>query len=327
MNNRRKLVVVLGGGALAGPLASFAQQQGKVWRIGILSAGFRGADNLYDEFVAGMRNLGYAEGRNIAIEWRFADGKYERLDQLAAELVALKPDVIVTTGTPPAVALRKATASVPIVVTSVGDPVGNKLAESLSRPGGNLTGLSNLSGDLDGYRLELLISLVPKAMRIAELVNPDNVSGMRRIPGLRAIAQKAGKEFIAVEVRGAGDLDSAFALIAKERAGALMVSSDIFMVELAPQIAPLTLRNRLPSIFGFPVGVEAGGLLSYGPATSELHRRAATYVDKIFKGAKPGDLPIEQPNKFELVVNMKTARALGITIPQSILVRAERVIE
>jgi putative ABC transport system substrate-binding protein len=307
----------------------FAQQKGKVWRIGILSPRARPAaadSDQADAFMQGLRELNYVEGKNISFVWRFADDKVERLQGLARELVQLKVDVIVTGGTPAALAARQATRSIPIVVAAFGDPVESGLAASLARPGGNVTGQSNLSGELDAKRLEILMSAAPRAGRIAQLVNPDNVSTMSRIQSLRVAAHKAGREFLPVEARVADDLDAAFTRMERERAGALLISN-YFSSSQSPRIAALALRYRLPTMFANRLGVDAGGLMSYGPDVADMYRRAATLVDKIFKGAKPGDLPIEQPTKFDVAVNMKTARLLGVTLPQTILVLANRVIE
>lgn len=328
MTTRRDLLIAIGG-ALAAPRGAYAQPPGKVWRVGILSPRARpaalGSDQV-DAFMRGLRDLNYVEGRNIVFEWRFADDKIERLQGLATELVKRKVDVIVTGGTPPALAARQATKSIPIIVVAFGDPVESGLAASLSRPGGNVTGQSNLSGELDAKRLELLMSAAPRVTRIAQLVNPDNVSTMNRIQSLRAAAQKAGKEFLPVEARVADELDAAFTRMERERAGALLISN-YFPSTQSPRIAELALRYRLPTMFANRPGAEAGGLMSYGPDVEEMYRRAAMLVDKIFKGAKAGDLPIEQPTKFDLAINMKTARLLGITLPRSVLVLANKVIE
>jgi putative ABC transport system substrate-binding protein len=246
---------------------------------------------------------------------------------MAAELVKLKVDLIIVSATPPALAARQATTTIPIIAVSFGDPVRSGLAESLAHPGGNVTGFSNLSGDLEEKRLELLISVVPKASRIAQLVNPDNPSTMRRIPGLKAAAQKTGREFFAVEVRAANELEGVFSRLIRERMGALMVPNETTIAEQAPRIAELASRHRIPAIFGTDRGVEAGGLMSYAPDRGDVFRRVAVMVDKIFRGAKPGDLPIEQPTKLEFVINLKAAKGLGINIPQEILLRADKVIE
>ena len=330
MNNRRKLIVALGAGTVTASLGAFAQQQGKVWRVGYLSAASRPASldsGSVGAFSRGMRELGYIEGKNLEIQWRFAEGRAEMLPILAAELVKLNVDIIVTQGTPPTRAAQQATKTIPIVAASFSDPVKSGFAASLAHPGGNITGFENLGEELQKKRLELLISVAPKATRIAEMINPNNTASVRERTGFEAAAHKMGKATVLVEVRAAGELADGFSRMTRERAGALAVSDDALLNQLGLQIAGLALRQRLPSIFGTRQNAEAGGLMSYGADPVVRFRRAATYVDKILKGAKPGDLPIEQPTEFELVINMKTAKALGIKIPQSILVQATKVIE
>ena len=274
-----------------------------------------------------MRELGYVEGKNLEIQWRFAEGRAEMLPILAAELVKLNVDVIVTQGTPPTRAAQQATTTIPIVAASFSDPVKSGFAASLAHPGGNITGFENLGEELQKKRLELLINVAPKATRIAEMINPGNAASVRERTGFEAAARKMGKAAVLVEVRAAGELTDGFSRMARERASALAVADDALLNQLGPQIAELALRQRLPSIFGTRQNAEAGGLMSYGADPAVRYRRAATYVDKILKGAKPGDLPIEQPTEFDLVVNMKTAKALGVKIPQSILVQTTKVIE
>ena len=327
---RRQLIIALGAGALA-PLAPFAQQPaGKVWRIGIVSSYpqtvARGED-YYGAFVAGLRELGYVEGRNIGIEWRFMDGAYERLPALAAELAKLKVDVIVTNGTAGVRAAQRATTTIPIVTVSFGDPVGSGLVASLAHPGGNITGLATMGEDLYGKRLEMLSIAAPKVTRIAVLVNPNNPFSQRMPPILNAAAKQLKRQIQIVKASAIGELKEGFAQMAREHAGALMVQDDSFLNAHSAQIAELAARQKLPSIHVLRQYVEAGGLMSYGRDTADYFRRAATYVDKIFKGAKPGDLPIEQPTKFELIFNMKTAKALGVKIPDTILLRADKLIE
>jgi putative ABC transport system substrate-binding protein len=327
MNKRRKLVVALGVGALTAPLAAFAQQ-GKLRRIGILYSGSQSDSNdLAGPFLKGLRDLGRVEGGDFVIEWRYADGKHELLAALAAELVKLNVDVIVTMGSPGVSAARQATTTIPIVAMSFADPVRSGFAASLARPGGNITGLANLAEETFAKRLELLLSVAPKVTRVAWLVNPNNTTSMRLSTVLQAAAQKMGKAIVRIEMRAAGELVGAFSRMARESAGALTVSVDSMLNPLGAQIAGLALRQRLPSIFGVRKIAEAGGLMSYGADDAVSYRRAATYVDKILKGTKAGDLPIEQPREFEFVVNLVTAKALGIKIPQSILVRATKIIE
>ncbi|MBI3370735.1 MAG: ABC transporter substrate-binding protein [Betaproteobacteria bacterium] len=330
MNRRRKLVIALGAGALAAPLGSFAQQQGKVWRVGFLSyrrVEISDSDFAYGPFRQGMRELGYVEGKNLVIEWRSAEGKTERLPALAAELVRMKVDLIVAAGTPAVAVAQKATTTIPIVMASILDPVGSGFVASLARPGGNITGLKNFFGDLGPKHLEMLRSMVPKLTRVAMLVNPNN-AGMAAVrKNVPAAAQKIGVTILSFDAASPREIESAFSKMTQEKAGAVIVVSDsVFNTQLS-QIADLAAKNRLPSIHAIREYAEAGGLMSYGNSLGEDYRRAATYVDKIFKGAKPGDIPVEQPTTLELAINMKTAKALGIKFPQSILVQATKVIE
>ena len=327
---RRKLLIAFGASALA-PLALFAQQPaGKVWRIGILTSYpqtvAQDGDH-FGSFLAGLRELGYVEGRNIAIEWRFTEGVSDRLPGLAAELANLKVDVIVTNGTAGVRAAQRATTTLPIVTVSFGDPVGSGLVASLAHPGGNITGLSTMGEDIYGKRLEMLSLVAPKATRIAALVNPNNPFSQRIPPILNSAAKQLNRQIQIVKASAVGELKDAFSQMARERAGALLVMDDSFLNAHGGQIAEQAARQKLPSIHVLRQYVEAGGLMSYGRVTADYFRRAATYVDKIFKGAKPGDLPIEQPTKLELIFNMKTAKALGIKMPDTILLRADKVIE
>ena len=330
MNSRRKLLVVLGAGALAVPLSSFAQQQGKVWRVGFLSARRRPVSldtDYFGAFPRGMRDLGYVEGKNLVIEWRFADGKFEHLPGLATEVVRLKVDVIVAAGPPAIIAAQKATTTIPIVIVTSIDPVDAGLVKSLARPGGNITGISNLSGEVSPKHLELVRTMVPKLSRVAVLVNPANSGHATMLKNVQAAAQKANVEVLPVEARTLQEIETAFLVMTKENAGAIIVGLDPFFNQQVRQIAELAAKHRLPSISAYAVYAESGGMMSYGSSLTDNFRRAATYVDKILKGAKPADLPIEQPTKFELVINLKTAKALGLTIPQSLLQRADQVIE
>jgi putative ABC transport system substrate-binding protein len=331
MNNRRKLVIALGAGALAAPFGSFAQQQGKVWRVGYLFAGPKPTagqtDKLLDAFVRGLRDLGYTEGKNLLVEWRFAEGSIEVLPSLAAELVALKVDVVVTNGTPAVRAALGATRTIPIVSASFADPVGSGFAASLSHPGGNITGLANLGEEINGKRLELLRQLVPKARKIAWLVNPDNPATVRMVPGLQASARKAGMEIIQVNTRNLQAMGEAIAQMKQKNFQAVIVADDGVLNRYQEKIAQLALQHKLPAIFAARQAVESGGLINYGVDQTDTYRRAAGFVDKILKGAKAGDIPIEQPTKFELFINGKTAKALGLKIPQSLLIMADKVIE
>jgi len=330
LNNRRKLLVALSAGALAAPLASFAQQQApaKVRRIGLLSAHSPSATTPWHRaFQLGLRDLGWVEGKNISIEYRYSEGRNDRVPDLAADLVRLKVEVIVASVTPDALAAQKATRAIPIVVVAAGDPVALGLVESLARPGGNITGLTPMTAELGGKRLELLKEIVPKLSRVAVLSNPQNVGSPLAWKELQLAARQLGIQLHSLEVRSPNDFDKAFVDATGGRAGALFIIPDPVITPNLKQIAGLAAKSRLPSIFHVSEFADAGGLVTYGPDRADLFRRAATYVDKLLKGAKPGDLPVQQPTKFELVINMKTAKALGITIPQTILVQADRVIE
>ena len=329
MSNRRKLIIALGAGALAAPFVALAQQ-GKVWRVGFLSQRARPDSldfDIFSPFAQGMRELGYIEGKNLIIEWRFADGKYERLTSLAAELVQSKVDVIVTAATLATGTAHKATTVIPIVMLNVGDPIGSGFIKSLAHPGGNVTGLTNIASELVAKQLEMLLSVVPRLARVAVLVNPANPSELTIITNLQAAAQKTNVKVLPVEARTPEDIPNAFSLMALEKTDAVIVSPDALFVQRQRQVAELAAKYRLPSISARRENVEVGYLIGYGPNTADIVRRAATYVDKILKGAKPADLPVEQPTKFELFINGKTARALGLTIPQSLLISAEKVIE
>lgn len=330
MIKRRKLVVLLGAGALTAPFACFAQQPGKVWRVGVLVPGSRPAslDHAFSgAFPPRMRELGYVEGKNLIIEWRFADGNWERLPGLAAELLQLKVDVILAQGNQAVSAAQKATTTIPIVMGNANDPVGMGFVDSLARPGRNITGLSTMSVDLSPKYLELLLGMAPKSSRVAVLADPANPVQFVVLKNIQAAAQKVGVTILAVEARSLKEIESAFLVMIKGKAQAFIFASTPLFGQHRHRIAELAIKNRLPLISSFREYVEAGGLMSYGPNPSDNWRRAATYVDKILKGAKPADLPVEQPMTFELFINGKTAKALGLTIPPSILVRADRVIE
>jgi putative ABC transport system substrate-binding protein len=329
MTTRRQLVIVVGASALAAPLGSFAQKQDKVWRVGFLIARrlAPGDTNYYRAFPEGMRELGYVEGKNLVIEWRYADGNFDRLPALAAELVQLKVDVIVTAGTAATSAAQKATTTVPIVMGTTNDAVISGFVKSLALPGGNITGISNLTVDLSAKDLEILLSVEPKLSRVAVLVNPGNSAHAPIVKTVQAAALKPNVKILPLEARTAQEIENGFSTVTQQTAGAVLVALDAFFVQQGRQIAELALKYRMPSVFAVREHVETGGLMSYGPNLSDNYRRAATYVDKILKGAKPGNLPIEQPTKFELIINLKTAKALGITIPQSVLLRADEVIQ
>jgi len=330
MNTRRKLLASLGVSLLATPFGSFAQQQGKIWRVGFLAGrhvDFLDSDYNYGPFRQGMRELGYVEGKNLVIEWRSAEGKNERLPGLATELVNLKVDVIVTAGTPATSAAQKATTTISIVMGSVADPVANGFVKSLSQPAGNITGLSNMSGDVSPKQIEMLLDMVPKLSRVALLVNPTNAANLKSLEIVRAAGQKLGVTILRADARTPQEIDNAFSWIRQQNAGALMMWTEPLFLQQKGQIAELAAKHRLPAMGGDRIYSEAGVLMSYGPNIADQYRRAATYVDKILKGAKPADLPVEQPTKFELVINRKTAKALGLTIPQSLLISADKVIE
>jgi putative ABC transport system substrate-binding protein len=326
--DRRQLLVVLGAGALAAPLACFAQQRGKVWRVGYLSPNTISVNSQYTgAFLKGMRELGYVEGKNLVIEWRSADGKLDRLPDLATELVELRVDVIVAVASPAIGAAQKATSTIPIVMAITGDPVGSGFVKSLARPGGNITGLSNMGGDTGPKLLDLLLSVVPNLSRVGVLVTPTSTTYRAISESVRAAAQKAGVKTLMAEASSAQEIDNAFSMMVREKADAVIVGNSSFFGQQQQQIAELALEYRIPSMFAIRSSVEAGGLISYGQNIANDFQRSATYVDKILKGAKPADLPVEQPTIFELVINLKTAKALGVTIPQSVLLRADEVIQ
>jgi putative ABC transport system substrate-binding protein len=279
-------------------------------------------------FRQGLRELGWVEGQNTVIDYRYAEGRFDRLPGLAAELVRLKVDIIVAAPTPAAAAAKKATGTIPIVMIAVGDPVGLGLIASLARPGGNVTGLSfSVGPEILGKQLELLKETVPKLRRVAILSNPANPVQPGQIREVNVAARSLGVQLQFLEARGPNEFDGAFAAMAKERVGALLVLADSMLIAHRTRLADLAARSRLPAAYGTREDVEAGGLMSYGPSLRDLFRRGATFVDKILKGAKPADLPVEQPTKFELVINLKTAKALGLTIPPSLLGRADEIIQ
>jgi putative ABC transport system substrate-binding protein len=330
MNNRRKLLVALGVGAFAPPYFAFAQQPGKVWRVGFLSPRMRPVSidsDIYGAFLQGMREFGYVEGKNLVIDWRFAENKAERLPDLAAELVQLKVDLIVAASPQATRAAQKATATLPIVFGSVGDAVDLGFVKSLAHPGGNITGLSNLARDLGPKRLEMLLAMAPRISRVVLMMNPGNSGHATVLKSLEAAAQKLNVKILPVAARSEREIGDALSSMAAEKAQAFLAGQDPLFTQQVRQIAEWAVKNRLPSIYGAREYAEAGGLMSYGPNLADLYRRTATYADKIFKGAKPADLPVEQPTKFELIINGKTAKTLGLKIPQSLLISADKVIE
>jgi len=305
-----------------------AQQPKKVPRIGYLAAVSSSADSRrLEAFRQGLRELGYIEGKNITIEYRYAEGKLDLLSDLAAELVRLKVDIIVTQSTLDAYAARQSTSTIPIVMTASGDAVGTGLVASLARPGGNITGLTSLSRELSGKRLELLKEAVRGLSRVAVLWNAANPDKARDVEETQVQARTLGLELQSLEIRGPNDFDGAFQTATRKRAGALLILADSLTITHQSRIVDLAAKSRLPAMHEQREFVEAGGLMAYGPSLLGLFRRIATYVDKILKGAKPADLPVEQPMQFELVINLKTAKNIGLTIPPELLVRANNVIK
>ena len=331
MIDRRRFIGALAGGLLSAPLDVEAQPAARIARLGYLTSNLAASPHLHEAFRQGLRDLGYFEGRNLALEYRDAKGKLERLPALADELVARSVDLIVTAGgTPAALAAKQATRTLPIVFTAAADPVTDGLVPSLAQPGSNVTGLSLLIPDLVGKRLEQFKQAVPGISQVAVLWQPGGLGEHTETDMLkeaRVAARALGVQLHFVEARGPDDFERAFSDMARAHAGALTVlPSPTFLYERR-HLVDLATKNRLPTLFAFREYVEAGGLMSYGPDIADCYRRAASYVDKILKGARPGDLPIEQPTKFELVINLKTAKALGLTIPRSLLQRADQVIE
>jgi putative tryptophan/tyrosine transport system substrate-binding protein len=308
--------------------AAEAQQPKKLYRIGIL---FVGSSSFYatwiDVFRQGLKELGYIEGKNITIDYRYGEGKADRLPSLAAELVGLKVDVIVSSSTPSVLAVKKATSTIPIVFVSISDPVASGLVASLARPGGNITGLSIVAVELSGKRLELLKEAVPSVTRVAFLWDSANPAQAPQWKEAQAAAQALRLQLQSLEVRSSNDFDSAFEAALRDRAQALVTTPAALLGAHLKRIVEFAAKNRLPAMYGNPQFVDAGGLMSYAPDYSAQYRRAATYVDKVLKGAKPADLPVEQPTKFEFVVNLKAAKQIGLTIPPNVLARADRVIK
>jgi putative tryptophan/tyrosine transport system substrate-binding protein len=330
VTTRRAFIRTLAGALLTAPLAAEAQQAAKIARIGYLATNLAATPHSREAFLQGLRDLGYVEGRNVVIEYRDAEGKLERLPALAAELVALKVDVIVAPPTVAALAAKHATRTLPIVFAVAADPVTSGLVTSLARPGGNVTGLSTLALELVGKRLEQLKQAVPGVSRVAVLWQPGG-QGERldkdMLKEAEVAARALGVRLQIVEARRPADFDRAFSAMTRGRAGALTVlGNNMFIIEQR-RLVDLAAKTRLPAVYTSREYVDAGGLMSYGPDGADLFRRAATYVDRILKGTKPGDLPVEQPTKFELVINPKTAKALGLTIPPSVLGRADQVIQ
>ena len=330
---RRTFMALVSGGLLAAPRGAEGQQPAKGARIGYLVTGSLESPEtraLLDAFREGLRERGYVEGQNIVIEYRAADGKLERGPALATELARLKVDLILALNTPAARAVQQATTTIPIVVPVIGDPVGDGLVTSLTRPGGNVTGLTYLGPELVPKRLELLKQALPKVSRVAALWHRGAFSERTTrdmLKATEAAARTLGVQLQLVEVRGPNELDPAFSTMIIERADALLVFPSTMLFNERKRIVDLAAKHRLPSMAMAKEFVELGGLIAYGASITDLIRRSATYVDKILKGAQPGDLPVEQPTKFELTINLKTAKALGLTIPASVLLQADRIIE
>jgi putative ABC transport system substrate-binding protein len=317
------IIAVVGLGAIVE-----AQERVKVPRIGVLFPGSPITFSLRTKaFLDGLSELGYVEGKTISIEWRWAEDKVERLPELAAELVRLNVDVFVANGTPAIKAAKNATQTIPIVMAVVGDPVGIGLVASLGRPGGNLTGLSILAPELSGKRLELLKEVVPKLSRVAAMLNPTNPVYRAELQETQDAARVLGVQIQSIEVSDLNTLQDGFTALSRDRVGALLVLTDAIFYSMRGRIVEYAAKSRLPAMYWGREFADDGGLMSYGPNTNELFRRSALYVDKILKGTKPADLPVEQPTKFELVINLKTAKQIGLTIPPNVLARADKVIK
>ena len=324
------MLIVFGAVAIAVRLTSFAQQPSRMRRIGVLQQ--YGANDPEGQrrvaaFLHGLQEAGWVESQNFTLEIRYVNGMFDRQPALLAELLQANVDVIITAGTESIQAAKRATSTVPIVMATIGDPVATGIVASLARPGGNITGLSNFATELTAKRLELIASVVPSGARVAILWNPNNASVVQKFKESEAAAMAKGVRLESFPVRVPADVDHAFRRAQRAGAKAVMLADDILLIGERARIVELAVRYRFPLISEFSLFADAGALLSYGPDQFDMWRRAATYADKILKGARPGDLPIEQPIKFELVINMKTAKALGIKIPQSILLRADKVIE
>ncbi len=320
------LISTLVFGLLALPLSTEAQQAAKLYRIGYLAPD-SGPSLSSEAFRQGLRDLGWVEGRNIVIEYRWAGERRERLVGLATELVQLKVDIILGSTTPGALAAKNATKTIPIVIPVSNDPVGSGLVESLARPGGNVTGFSYLAHEMTQKRLELLKEVAPRITRVAILLNPTHPDSAAELSEGEVAARVLGMQLQVLKVRNPSELESAFSAVIRERADGLIMLSDRLFFKMQGRIAEFAAKHRVPTIHHAKEFVEAGGLMSYGPDPTDMYRRAAILVDKILKGAKPADLPVERPTKFDLVINLKTAKALGITIPPSILFRADKVIK
>jgi len=321
---RREFMTVLGGAAVAWPLAAHAQQPGKVWRMGFIA---HGHESFYDALFEGLREYGYEEGRNLIVERRYAQGQAERFKEFAAEMVRLNVDIIIVVTTPAALAVKKATTTIPIVHPNAIDPLNTGLIASLAHPGGNLTGGAQLTAEVSAKRLEILKRVVPRLSRVAALWNPANPALVFSWKETQGAARALGVTLQSHEVQGPKDFAAAFAMSADERPDALLVLQDAVTMQQRNEIIDFAIQKRLPSMFQEKGWAVAGGLMSYGENLPSMYRRAAYFVDRIFKGAKPADLPVEQATKFDMVLNLRTAKAIGPTFPDSILALADEVIE
>jgi putative ABC transport system substrate-binding protein len=325
---RRTFIGVIAGGLLAAPLAAEAQPTTKIWRVGYLGYGYPTEARDLEVFRQRLRDLGYVEGKNLIIESRLAESSFERLPALAAELVSLKVDVIAAYGNTTIEALKRATQTIPIVMIIAGDPVGAGLVSSLARPGGNVTGLSSRLGEgLSAKSLELLTQTVPGITRVGVLMVPNSPNHANYLREIKTAGQRIGVAVLGLEARRRDEIERAFAALTKARVQGLIVLPSPVTLTHQTQIVELAAKNRLPAMYPWREFTESGGLMAYSPNRTEMYRRSATFVDKILKGAKPADLPVEQPTTFELIINMKTAKVLGLTIPRSLQLRADQVIE
>lgn len=330
MNSRRKLFVALGAGMLAVPFGAFAQQQGKVWRIGYIDFGSRRSlvdSGRYANLIEGLRERGYVEGRNLVLEARFAEGNADRLNPLAAEMVQKKIDLILSQGTPASHAAKLATTTIPIVVVATTDPVGDGFAKSLARPGGNITGMSSSAEDTVQKLVELLSAAVPGLTRIAVANNPGSSAHTGLVLRVQDAVRRTGKQVLPMGVRTREEIERGFETVMRARAEAMIIFADSFLFSERAHFAALALKYRLPSINALGGYAEVGGLMSFGAEINENFRRAGIFVDKILKGAKPAELPFEQPTKFSLQINTTTAKRLGVKISQELLLRADKVFE
>ncbi len=325
-DGRRRLLLAAGLASLLAP-ARRAAAQPAAYRIGFLGNSTPTLEaNLIGPFRQGLRELGYVEGSNLTIEWRWAEGNYDRFPKLVAELVAQKVSLIVTAGTPASLAVEKTAPTIPLVMVAVGDPVGTGLVKSLSLPGGNATGLTSIAPDLEGKRLELLKEIVPELERVSFLWNPSNPFHVISERHARTAARELRIDLHSAAVRTSADFDRAFAEIRAQHPGGLIMLADRVFLHNRDRIVAFAEENHLPAVYAYRELVDAGGLMSFGPNYAEMHRRAAYYVDRILKGAKPGELPIELPSKFELIINVKRAKALGLTLPEAVLLRADEIV-